>query len=109
MDQFSKDLDKEICNAEKFEREEEDDDGDEEQEEGQDDWDDWNADEEEGEEAFDSNFLCLFCNSKYNHCDTLFNHCNSVHYFDFHSIRRALGLDFYGSFKIINYIRSQVS
>lgn len=109
MDQFSKDLDKEICNAEKFEREEEDDDGDEEQEEGQDDWDDWNADEEEGEEAFDSNFLCLFCNSKYNHCDTLFNHCNSVHYFDFHSIRRALGLDFYGSFKIINYIRSQVA
>ncbi|XP_022991200.1 probable protein arginine N-methyltransferase 3 [Cucurbita maxima] len=109
MNRFPNDLDEEICITEKFEREEDDDDDDDEQEDGEDDWDDWNADEEGSEEAFDSNFLCLFCNSKYNDCDTLFNHCNSVHYFDFHGIRRTLGLDFYGSFKVINYIRSQVA
>ncbi|KAL0538507.1 hypothetical protein IC582_022653 [Cucumis melo] len=108
MDQLTKDFDKEIPNMDNSKREEEEDDPDEDQEDEQDDWDDWNADEE-GEEAFDSNFLCLFCNSKYNDCNMLFNHCNSVHYFDFHSIRRNLGLDFYGSFKIINYVRSQVA
>ncbi|XP_022966973.1 probable protein arginine N-methyltransferase 3 isoform X2 [Cucurbita maxima] len=112
MDQFPKELDREVCNMNKIERkeeEEEEEDEEEEEEDVQDDWDDWNADEEEGEEGFDLNFLCLFCTSKYNDCATLFNHCNSVHNFDFHGIRKALGLDFYGSFKIINYIRSQVA
>ncbi|XP_057499523.1 LOW QUALITY PROTEIN: probable protein arginine N-methyltransferase 3 [Actinidia eriantha] len=72
-------------------------------------WGDWNADDDEGEDDLDSDSLCLFCNSKYSSSDALFDHCNSIHHFDFHGIRKALGLDFYGSFKLINYVRSQVA
>ncbi|XP_028782201.1 probable protein arginine N-methyltransferase 3 [Neltuma alba] len=73
-------------------------------------WDDWNGDEDEGGEGgSESDFLCLFCDSKYSSCDSLFEHCAKVHYFDFPCIRKALSLDFYGSFKLINYIRSQVA
>ncbi|KAJ7949379.1 Arginine N-methyltransferase family protein [Quillaja saponaria] len=79
----------------------------EEDEEEPQDWDGWDADG--GEEDLDSDFLCLFCDSKYNLCDSLFEHCISTHYFDFHAIRKALDLDFYGSFKLINYVRSQVA
>jgi protein arginine N-methyltransferase 3 len=32
---------------------------------------------------------------------------HATHGFDFHTVRRQLGLDFYGCIKIINYIRSQ--
>ncbi|KAK9046889.1 hypothetical protein V6N11_052761 [Hibiscus sabdariffa] len=32
-----------------------------------------------------------------------------AHFFDFNGIRKELGLDFYGSFKLINYVRSQVA
>ena len=71
-------------------------------------WGDWNADDEEGEDDLDSDSLCLFCDSKYSSSDALLDHCNSIHHFDFHGIRKALGLDFYGCFKLINYVRSQV-
>ncbi|GFY92374.1 protein arginine methyltransferase 3 [Actinidia rufa] len=70
-------------------------------------WGDWNADDEEGEDDLDSDSPCLFCDSKYSSSDALFDHCNSIHHFDFHGIRTALGLDFYGCFKLINYVRSQ--
>jgi protein arginine N-methyltransferase 3 len=76
-------------------------------------WDDWEAQDddvlEEEEEGSDSNFLCLFCDSKYGSCDALFDHCISSHRFDFRGVRTKLGLDFYGAVKLINYIRSQVS
>ena len=83
---------------------EDDDDNDEEEEEAEG-WDDWEGDE--GDSQLE--LLCLFCDSKYGSCDSLFQHCASTHYFDFHAIRKALSLDFYASFKLINYIRSQVS
>lgn len=69
-------------------------------------WDDW---ESEGEEGSSSDLLCLFCESRYNESGALFEHCKLIHHFDFHFIRAALRLDFYGSFKLINCVRSQVS
>ncbi|XP_022745039.1 probable protein arginine N-methyltransferase 3 [Durio zibethinus] len=68
---------------------------------------DENEDDDENDE--DSVFLCLFCDSKYGSCDALFEHCRLTHFFDFNGIRKELGLDFYGSFKLINYVRSQVA
>ncbi|XP_027342368.1 probable protein arginine N-methyltransferase 3 [Abrus precatorius] len=84
----------------KMEEEEEEDDDEEEQV-----WDDWEGDE--GDPQLE--FLCLFCDSHYGSCGSLFDHCASLHHFDFHAIRKALNLDFYASFKIINFIRSQVA
>lgn len=72
------------------------------------DWDDWKA-EEDDEEGSDEDFLCLFCDSRYALSDALFDHCNSSHHFDFLRVKESLGLDFYGCFKLINYVRSQVS
>ncbi|KAJ4978935.1 hypothetical protein NE237_009715 [Protea cynaroides] len=69
------------------------------------DWEDWNTDEENSE----SDFLCLFCDLKYSSIETLWEHCSSAHHFDFRRIRRTLGLDFYDSFKLINYVRYQVA
>ncbi|KAL8235179.1 hypothetical protein R6Q59_021279 [Mikania micrantha] len=37
------------------------------------------------------------------------SHCFSSHSFDFGSIKTTLNLDFYGCFKLINYVRSQVA
>lgn len=80
------------------------------------DWGDWKADdngvgggEEEDDDVSDSDFICLFCDSHYVSCDLLFDHCRLSHEFAFHGIRKDLKLDFYSSFKLINYIRSQVS
>ncbi|KAL7599871.1 hypothetical protein Lser_V15G23467 [Lactuca serriola] len=70
-------------------------------------WEDWNADEEYDEDD-DVELLCLFCDSKYISSDSLFEHCFSSHSFDFGSIRTTMNLDFYGCFKLLNYIRSQV-
>lgn len=73
-------------------------------EEDEQNWDDFEEDEE-----FDSDMLCLFCVSTYKSSDELFEHCKSIHRFDFRSLRNSLGLDFYGCFKLINYVRSQVA
>ncbi|XP_061351154.1 probable protein arginine N-methyltransferase 3 isoform X2 [Gastrolobium bilobum] len=77
----------------------------EEDDDKEEDWDDWEGDEGD----LQSEFLCLFCDSNYGSCGSLFEHCASVHHFDFHAFRKALNLDFYSSFKLINYIRSQVA
>ncbi|CAL5330568.1 unnamed protein product [Camellia sinensis] len=82
----------------------------EEEEEEEQEWGDWNAnDEEEAEDDLYSDLLCLFCDSNYSSIDALFQHCTCTHHFDFHAIRKTLRLDFYGSFKLINYVRSQVA
>ncbi|GFS38944.1 protein arginine methyltransferase 3 [Actinidia rufa] len=73
------------------------------------DWGDWNADQEEEGDDLDSNILCLFCCSIFNSSSALFHHCRSIHYFDFRAITKTLALDFYASFKLINYVRSQVA
>lgn len=92
-----------------FDDEEEEEENEDEELEG---WDDWEAEDEAGEdgddESSDSNLLCLFCDSRYGSCDALFDHCISSHHFDFRGVRTKLGLDFYGGFKLINYVRSQV-
>lgn len=68
------------------------------------DWEDWKTDEEyEAEE-----FICLFCDEKYKSIESVFKHCSSNHSFDFQSIKKTLSLNFYDSFKLINYVRSQV-
>ncbi|KAG6511126.1 hypothetical protein ZIOFF_029181 [Zingiber officinale] len=68
-------------------------------------WDDWQSDKEDSS----ADFLCLFCSSRFGSVEVLFDHCRCKHFFDFHSIVREWSLDFYGSFKLINYVRSQVS
>ncbi|XP_013610855.1 PREDICTED: probable protein arginine N-methyltransferase 3 isoform X1 [Brassica oleracea var. oleracea] len=65
------------------------------------DWGDWEAADKDDDD-FESDFVCLFC-------DSLFEHCRLSHGFDFHGVRKELKLDFYASFKLINYIRSQVA
>lgn len=67
-------------------------------------WDDWGSD---GEDS-DPEFKCLFCALTWRSAGDLFIHCSSVHSFDFHGVRKLFGLDFYSSFKLINFIRSQV-
>ncbi|XP_039132604.1 probable protein arginine N-methyltransferase 3 isoform X3 [Dioscorea cayenensis subsp. rotundata] len=69
-------------------------------------WDDWRSDDDGESEP---GLICLFCDSTYESSETLFDHCRSDHSFDFLSIRRVLGLDFYASFRLINFIRSQVA
>ncbi|CAK7336488.1 unnamed protein product [Dovyalis caffra] len=78
-------------------------------EEENEDWDDWGEvdDSENGEN--DKVFVCLFFDSQFSSCSELFEHCRLVHKFDFDGLRKELGLDFYGSFKLINYVRSQVA
>ncbi|KAL2337217.1 hypothetical protein Fmac_011663 [Flemingia macrophylla] len=93
---------KEAEEEEAYRMEEYDDDDEGEEEEA---WDDWEGDEGERE----SEFACLFCDSHYSSCGSLFEHCASLHHFDFHAVRAALNLDFYASFKLINFIRSQVA
>ncbi|CAH8359880.1 unnamed protein product [Eruca vesicaria subsp. sativa] len=71
------------------------------------DWGDWEAADDKDDDVLD--FLCLFCDSRFVSCDLLFDHCRLSHGFDFHGVRKELKLDFYASFKLINYIRSQVA
>ncbi|XP_016493782.2 putative protein arginine N-methyltransferase 3 [Nicotiana tabacum] len=76
-------------------------------------WDDWkvdeNGDEEDEDEAMNSELLCLFCDSLYNSSNALFEHCSSAHRFNFNTLKTTFALDFYGCFKLINYIRSKVA
>ncbi|KAJ0531102.1 putative methyltransferase transcription factor C2H2 family [Helianthus annuus] len=85
-----------------------DDDDDVEEEEEEQNWDDWTADGEEGEED-DLQLLCLFCENRFKSSGSLFDHCFSSHSFDFKTIKTTFKLDFYGCFKLINYVRSQVA
>ncbi|KAK7243335.1 hypothetical protein RIF29_38128 [Crotalaria pallida] len=91
-------MEKEPYNIEEAENE----DDDEEEAQG---WDDWEGDD--GEPQLE--LVCLFCDSNYASSDSFFHHCASIHHFDFHALKKALSLDFYSSFKLINYIRTQVA
>lgn len=70
-------------------------------------WGDWNDDD--GSDGCSQEYLCLFCNRRFASSDAVFSHCTSDHAFDFPNIKRSLALDFYGSFKLINYLRSEVA
>ncbi|KDP40554.1 hypothetical protein JCGZ_24553 [Jatropha curcas] len=93
--------------AEEEEEEEEIEEEEEEEEEDNGDWEDWK--EDDGEEDSNSKFMCLFCDSNYSSCIELLEHCAATHKFDFQGIRKDLNLDFYSSFKLINYVRSEVA
>ncbi|GKC00532.1 probable protein arginine N-methyltransferase 3 [Tanacetum coccineum] len=95
-------------NGEKLNKVEDMCDVEEEDEEEEQNWDDWTGDGEEGEDE-DLEMLCLFCDDKFKSSGLLFEHCRARHCFDFGGVRKALGLDFYGCFKLINYVRSQVA
>lgn len=69
-------------------------------------WDDFVADDDD--EDFDSDILCLFCVCTYKSSDEVFEHCKLSHKFDFRRLKNGFELDFYGCFKLINYVRSQV-
>ncbi|XP_071716065.1 probable protein arginine N-methyltransferase 3 [Rutidosis leptorrhynchoides] len=77
------------------------------EEEEEQNWDDWTGDGEG--EAYDLNLICLFCDTKFNSSNSLFEHCDSSHSFNFKKIRTYVKLDFYGCFKLINYVRSKVA
>jgi len=69
----------------------------------QDNWDEW----EEAEDK-DSQSKCLFCNELLINANESFNHIKLIHHFDFSEIAYSLKLDFYGSIKLINFIRKSV-
>lgn len=79
-----------------------------EEEEEEQNWGEWTADAED-EKISALELICLFCDSKYDSSNSLFEHCRSIHSFDFRSFRATMNLDFYGCFKFINYVRSQVN
>ncbi|KAJ4815567.1 Protein arginine N-methyltransferase 1 [Rhynchospora pubera] len=82
----------------------------EEEEEVEESWDDWRAGEGEDDEwAPVASVVCLFCTEQFDSSELLFDHCRLEHCFDFYGVVKNSGLDFYGSLKLVNYIRSQVS
>ncbi|KNA14359.1 hypothetical protein SOVF_107540 [Spinacia oleracea] len=72
-------------------------------------WNDWNADENDENDDDDSEFKCLFCNFNFTSSDSMIQHCDSTHHFDFACLKKSLGLDFYGCFKLVNYVRAMVA
>ncbi|KAH6572744.1 hypothetical protein BASA50_006881 [Batrachochytrium salamandrivorans] len=61
------------------------------------DWSDW-------EEDSSPDALCPFC--QFTGPPTkVFQHTEAVHSFGFHTISSQLGLDFYGSMRLVNYVR----
>ncbi|KAJ3285916.1 hypothetical protein HK104_009250 [Borealophlyctis nickersoniae] len=62
-------------------------------------WDDWEEEEAESQ--------CPFCPAKISPPSAAFEHCRVEHAFDFKQTRKQLGLDFYGSIRLINYVRTE--
>ncbi|KAI8922575.1 protein arginine methyltransferase 3 [Powellomyces hirtus] len=62
-------------------------------------WDDW--EDEEGQQC-----ECPFCHETVPSAAETFVHCRSEHGFDFKAVRKVLALDFYGSIRLINYVRT---
>lgn len=65
-------------------------------------WEDAEPDEEE------THFISLLDDEVFMDIHAMLDHCKRKHNFDFLEIRQQLGLDFYGSIKLVNFIRSQV-
>ncbi|KAL9239910.1 hypothetical protein vseg_014182 [Gypsophila vaccaria] len=84
------------------------DDDDTEIDELQESWDDWNADDSDQNDD-DTQFKCLFCDLNLSSFDSFRQHCGSSHWFDFAYLKKCLKLDFYGCFKLVNYIRAMAA
>ena len=65
-------------------------------------WEDAEPDEEE------TRFISLLDDEVFMDIHAMLNHCKQKYNFDFLEIRQRLALDFYGSIKLVNFIRSQV-
>lgn len=65
-------------------------------------WEDAEPDEE------DIQFISLLDDEVFKDIQTMLTHCKEKYDFDFMDVRQKLGLDFYGTIKLVNYIRSQV-
>ncbi|KAK6527815.1 hypothetical protein TWF694_004794 [Orbilia ellipsospora] len=53
---------------------------------------------------------CVFCDLKFDGgAANVWSHCTKEHNFDWHSVVRSLGLDFYDKVKLVNYIRKNAS
>ncbi|KAJ3028307.1 hypothetical protein HK097_005994, partial [Rhizophlyctis rosea] len=66
-------------------------------------WDDWNDDTDS------SLTMCLFDEEVFPTPSDAHDHMKSAHNFDLTEIRKRLGFDFYGSIRLINYIRRKTS
>ncbi|KAJ2709617.1 hypothetical protein H4R19_004162, partial [Coemansia spiralis] len=64
-------------------------------------WDDWEGDE------VDAPTQCLFCAERFAQLPELFRHVHAAHGFDFLRTRADLGLDFYQTMRVVNYIRAR--
>ncbi|TPX66999.1 hypothetical protein SpCBS45565_g04114 [Spizellomyces sp. 'palustris'] len=67
-------------------------------------WEDWN---EPG--TTEDATMCLFDECVFPSAFDAYEHMKNDHHFDLREVRDELGLDFYGSIKLINYIRKQTS
>jgi protein arginine N-methyltransferase 3 len=70
---------------------------------GEEGWEDAEPDNEA------TQFVSLFDKEVFTDVNAMLEHCKSKYSFDFLAVRQRLGLDFYGSIKLINYIRSEAS
>lgn len=66
------------------------------------DWSGWNEDEDQGRAS------CLFCSFQGPSAGSVLDHCKEVHSFDIKQCQQTHGLDFYGSIRLVNYIRAGV-
>lgn len=64
-------------------------------------WEDLEADEDE-----DLNVKCLLCSEVFPQPRPMLDHCSAVHGFDLTSVIKQHSLDFYGTIKLVNYIRT---
>ncbi|POS86482.1 hypothetical protein EPUL_004069 [Erysiphe pulchra] len=53
------------------------------------------------------NFVSLFDDQEFTDIFAMFNYCREEYGFDFLEIRQRLGLDFYNSIKLVNFIRAE--
>lgn len=65
-------------------------------------WEDAEPDEEQ------QTFVSLFDGENFTDINSLLDYTKKQHNFDFLAVRQKLSLDFYGTIKLVNYIRSQV-
>eukprot|EP00808_Paulinella_micropora_P003509 g23124.t1 len=62
------------------------------------------------EEVEEDPVQCLFCNKMFaDGPQTALSHAARAHDFDFHAYRKEHKLDFYGSVRLINFIRTQIA
>ncbi|KAL2876785.1 Ribosomal protein arginine N-methyltransferase rmt3 [Colletotrichum sp. CLE4] len=67
------------------------------------DWDDAEPEEEEAQ-----SFISLLDDTVFPDVDAMLSYCRTKHNFDFLAIRRRLGLDFFGTVKLVNFVRQRI-